>query len=57
MGHLTTNMHLSRQATIILIALIVLTVASIVMANTINAEWGYLAVTLIPLTLLIYAID
>jgi hypothetical protein len=50
-------MHLSRQATIILIALMVLTVASIVMANTINAEWGYLAVTLIPLTLLIYAID
>lgn len=50
-------MHLSRQATIILIALIVLTVASIVMANTINAEWGYLAATLIPLIFLIYAID
>ena len=32
-------MHLSRQTTIILTALMVLTVAFVVMANTINAEW------------------
>lgn len=40
-----------------IITLIMLTALFIVLANTINPEWGVLAVVTIPFAFLFYAID
>lgn len=42
---------------IAIIAMILLTALFIVLANTINPEWGVLAVVTIPFAFLFYAID